>query len=87
MLEAICTRDRKAVMAVADCQCLLTCPFFNDQMADMPAMSDVIKARYCTGDSAPCARFQVYQALGRPAVPRDLYPSEVERAREIIERG
>ena len=61
---------------MADCECLPTCPFFNDQMADMPSMSEIIKH---------CARHMVFRTLGRPAIPKDLYPSQVERAEELID--
>lgn len=74
----------KVVMSVADCECLPTCPFFNDQMAEMPSMAEIIKQRYCRSSNVHCARHMVFRALGRPAIPRDLYPSQVERAEEII---
>lgn len=67
-----------------DCQCLPACPFFNDQMAEMPSMAHIIKNRYCRDDNSQCARFMVFSALGREAVPIDLYPSQVERAKEIL---
>lgn len=69
---------------MADCECLPTCPFFNEQMADMPSMSQIIKRRYCRGSNVRCARHIVFRALGRDAVPEDLYPSQVDRAEEII---
>jgi hypothetical protein len=77
--------DRKGVTKMADCECLATCPFFNDQMADMPSMSGIIKTRYCTGSNVHCARHMVFRTLGRDAVPKDLYPSQVERAQEVID--
>jgi hypothetical protein len=70
---------------VADCKRLLTCPFFNDQMADMPSMANIIKQRYCRGDSSQCARYMVAEVLGREGVPADLYPSQVDRAKAILE--
>ncbi len=70
---------------VADCECLPTCPFFNDQMAEMPSMSEIIKQRYCRGSNVHCARHMVFRTLGRTAIPKDLYPSQVERAEELID--
>lgn len=69
---------------MADCEVLGTCPFFNDQMAEMPSMSDIIKNRYCHGSNVSCARHMVLRTLGRPAVPADLYPSQTDRAEEIL---
>jgi hypothetical protein len=69
---------------MADCECLPTCLFFNDQMADMPSMTDIIKERYCRGSNVHCARHMVFRVYGRAAVPEDLYPSQVERAEEIM---
>ncbi|MDZ4167765.1 MAG: hypothetical protein U1E08_08730 [Coriobacteriia bacterium] len=69
---------------MAECECLKTCPFFNDQMAEMPSMSSIIKQRYCMGSNVHCARHMVFRVLGRDAIPKDLYPSQVERADEIL---
>lgn len=69
---------------MSECECLGTCPFFNDQMAEMPSMSNIIKERYCRGSNAHCARHMVFRVLGKDAVPKDLYPSQVERADEVL---
>lgn len=69
---------------MADCEILTTCLFFNDQMAEMPSMSNIIKQRYCRGSNTQCARHMVFRTLGRPSVPSDLYPSQTERADELI---
>lgn len=72
---------------MADCECLPRCPFFHDQMASMPAMADMVKSQYCSGeraDNSKCARHMVFVVFGSPQVPSDLYPSEVERAEELI---
>lgn len=68
---------------MADCEISPTCVFFNDQMADMPSMANIIKDRYCRGSNTMCARHMVFRVLGREAVPTDLYPSQVERADQI----
>ena len=34
---------------MSECESLGTCPFFNDRMANMPAMKDLYKDRYCRG--------------------------------------
>jgi hypothetical protein len=68
---------------MADCELIDTCLFFNDQMADMPSMSNIIKDRYCRGSNTLCARHMVFRKLGREKVPSDLYPSQLERADEL----
>lgn len=72
---------------MSDCVCLPKCPFFNDKMANMPGTAAIIKRNYCQGDNSNCARFLVFQALGREAVPADMYPNQVALAREIIAKG
>ena len=69
---------------MTDCECLTTCIFFNDKMADMPSMANIIKQRYCRGSSTHCARHMIFRNLGKEAVPADLYPSQVERAEELL---
>ncbi len=69
---------------MADCELLAGCLFFNDKMAHMPATAELMKNRYCRSDNSQCARFMVFQKLGRPKVPADLIPSNVVKARMII---
>ena len=67
------------------CECINQCPFFNDRMANMPAMAEIYKKRYCEGDFQECARYMVFKALGKPAVPSDLFPNQKEKALKILE--
>lgn len=69
---------------MAECVCLPACPFFNDNMTSMPATAELLKMRFCRGDSAGCARHMVFERLGREAVPADLYPTQTIRARHIL---
>ena len=69
---------------MADCECLEICPFFNDKMANMPSMADMLKSRYCKGDWADCARHRVFVALGIEGVPIDLYPNQEDEADKLI---
>lgn len=70
---------------MADCECLSACPFFNDRMADKPATSELMKKQYCRDNYASCARYLVFKALGKEAVPPDLFPNNRERAEKIID--
>ena len=69
---------------MADCALIETCIFFNDKMADMPGMANLYKQRYCREDSASCARYTVFEALGRENVPTDLFPNDLARANGIV---
>ena len=69
---------------MADCECLPTCIFFNDKMKNKPASAEQFKRNYCRGDNKDCARFQVFQALGKENVPTDLFPNQPDRAKKII---
>ena len=69
---------------MVECELLGSCIFFNDKMADMPATAEMMKNRLCRGNKLECARYMVYQQLGRPKVPLDLYPNDVEGAKLII---
>ena len=42
----------------------------------MPDMGDLMKEKYCKGDNSICARHMVFKALGRTAVPDNLFPLE-----------
>ena len=56
-------------------------------MKDMSGSAELFKTRYCLGDYVKCARHQVKDALGKPAVPADLYPNMQDRAHQIIAAG
>jgi hypothetical protein len=69
-----------------DCELLSGCSFFNDQMANMPSTSNVIKMLYCNDNFEGCTRYTVRRKAGREAVLDDLFPNQAERAREILSR-
>lgn len=68
---------------MAECEKLPKCLFFNDKMADMPAMAEIFKKRYCLGDNSKCARLTV--AVTGRLVPVDLFPNQMDVAKKIIE--
>ena len=72
---------------MADCECLNGCPFFNDKMADKPAITESYKRQYCRGDNTECARHMVFKSLGRPRVPADMFPNQKDRALKLIAQG
>jgi hypothetical protein len=45
------------------------------------------KKKYCLDDKSTCARYMVWQQLGRSAVPKDLYPNMLSQANKIILTG
>lgn len=69
---------------MADCELLRTCLFFNDKMANRPATAELLKDKYCRGDNSSCARYIVYKSAGRGSVPQDMFPPNIERARQIV---
>ena len=70
-----------------DCECINACPFFNDKMASMSAIADMMKRKYCQGDNSACARYMVRRTLGKEKVPTDLFPNQVDRARQMVGAG
>jgi hypothetical protein len=69
---------------MADCELLKICPFFNDQLKNMPAASNMMKKLYCRWIFAKCARFKVAIVLGKEKVPPDLFPGDSRRVDEIL---
>lgn len=67
------------------CECAEGCPFFNGRMAQtMPAIVESMKKKYCQGDNSECARYMVFKAKGKPTVPDNLIPNQINQARAII---
>lgn len=69
---------------MAECKNLVGCPFFNDKMAGKPAITSIMKKKYCLGDAPSCARYMVCDALGKENVPTNLFPNMLEKAMEMI---
>ena len=69
---------------MANCECLGGCPFFNDKMPDDEGMGAIYKKKYCQGDYSACARYVIFKKLGKAAVPVNLYPNMIDKAKEII---
>jgi hypothetical protein len=72
-------------IAMAKCECIAGCLFFNDKMKDSSGMGSIYKKKYCEGSNANCARYMVFKKLGKPAVPENLYPNMVDRANKILQ--
>lgn len=66
-----------------DCELIPNCLFFNDKMANMPSTASMMKRKYCRGNFLACARFIVFEAVGKEGVPADLGPNETEKARQL----
>jgi hypothetical protein len=69
---------------MASCECIVACPFFNDQMDSMPEIADKLKLKYCMGNNEECARYMVRQVAGAQKVPGDLFPNDKKSAMNII---
>ncbi len=68
---------------MASCEKLEKCPFFNEKMAAMPAVIEMLKKRYCLSDKSECARYRI--ATAGMEVPMDLFPHERERAQQLLD--
>jgi len=74
----------RKVKKMAVCECRGGCPFFNDKMQDTEGLGLIYKKKYCMGDKSKCARYMIFRKLGKPAVPKDLYPNMQARAQQIL---
>jgi hypothetical protein len=68
---------------MADCECIGGCPFFNDKMANMPTMANILKSQYCKSNFSGCARYMIRQKFGKEKVPADLFPNQLEVAKKL----
>ena len=66
-----------------DCEYIEACPFFNSRLSDKPMMTEMVKRKYCRSNPEACARYVVRKALGKDAVPANLYPMDASRAQEL----
>jgi len=60
------------------------CRYFIDNMKNSPSTATLVQNSYCRHSFEACARYMIYKALGEAKMPRDLSPSETERAEQLI---
>jgi hypothetical protein len=73
-------------LIVKDCEHMDACDFFKDNIKNAPRDAPIMRVRYCMGDRTGCARYRVYQALGKGHAPHDLFPDQTDRAMALIGR-
>ena len=69
---------------MAMCECLGGCLFYNDKMKNKDSLAAIYKKKYCEGDNKQCARYTVFKKCGKAAVPSDLFPNMMDKAKKII---
>lgn len=67
-----------------DCELLVECLFFNDKLKNMPKASDIMKKMYCKWHYTKCARYKIAMAMGKKAVPTDMFPGDSLRASDML---
>jgi hypothetical protein len=73
-------------LLMAECEVLSICPFFNEMIPDIPAVTEGLKMIYCLGDNSECARHMIIKELGAEGVPRTMFPNEQDKARFTLEK-
>mgnify|MGYP003607455865 CR=1 FL=1 len=66
------------------CQYRLACPFYQHRIPIHDMMYATYVDRYCTGQHENCAVYQVLRASNFLKVPKDLYPNQTFRVKEIL---
>jgi hypothetical protein len=69
---------------VGSCEIFEGCRFFEEELSALPVTAEMFRAHYCHGNHHSCARKMIVERLGRDAVPGDLFPNQVVRARKIL---
>ena len=72
---------------MTDCPHLHKCPFFNDQLEDMPDLSGAVKLLFCKKNFFNCARYNIADKLGAQNVPNDLFPADGQKASRLLKKN
>ena len=70
---------------MSECGFLKICPFFKNQLQNMPELAEMMKKIYCRWNFTKCARYQVAITLGKGKVPTDLFPGDAEDAEKLLQ--
>jgi UTP-glucose-1-phosphate uridylyltransferase len=71
-------------MGMNKCPVLEQCRFFNNVLENMPAISESLMEQYCLGDNTECARFFIFDEIGKEHLPDDVFPHEMEKAKKLV---
>lgn len=69
---------------MAECIRTETCIFFTDEVGYSPELWDEMRAAFCLVGDKSCARFRLLAYMTAEEVPRDLIPTDAERADALI---
>lgn len=68
----------------SNCECFETCDLFNTSISKLPSTSKSFQDKFCHLNHKSCARYMVFEKLGKDEIPKDLFPNERGRALELI---
>lgn len=66
------------------CKYLEKCPFFNSDRHGFGDFNELLRKKYCHGNSSECARYAISEQLGAQMVPADMLPSQHESAHRLV---
>ncbi len=69
---------------MGECEYIDSCPFFKGRLVNKDVQIERLKEEYCLSNSLHCARYIVAVALGKDAMPEDLYPHEKNVAYDLL---
>jgi hypothetical protein len=70
---------------MSSCEYIQECPLFNNSnVRNMTELIEELKAAYCLGEQTQCARYNVFKALGKKAVPELMLPTQYAWAKQIL---
>jgi hypothetical protein len=69
---------------MAECIRTNTCIFFTDEVGYSPELWNDMRAAYCLVGDESCARFRLLAYMTAEEIPRDLIPTDTDRADALI---
>lgn len=69
---------------MAECELSSDCESFYEKLSYMQSTARLMKGAYCKWNHAECARYIVSTARGKENVPLDLYPSDLDGAKKLL---
>jgi hypothetical protein len=66
------------------CSYKTICPFSKGKIPIHEAMFKTNVAKYCNGESASCAIYQIIEKKSFLAIPPDLYPNQTFRVAKVL---
>ncbi|MBN1524670.1 MAG: hypothetical protein JW904_09315 [Spirochaetales bacterium] len=70
-----------------NCELMCRCLFLHKQVKDIPLLQHIMQDTFCRQNKTACARYVLYRVFGFSEVIPDLFPNQMYRAKQFLDKA